>query len=250
MSSIKVVIPARYGSSRLPGKPLLDVCEKPIFWHVFQRCVEAGVSPVDIIVATDDLRIYTKATSLCIPVVMTSECHESGTDRINEVALKFGWSDDVVVINVQGDEPAIPPELIASLKSFTMEQVSFSITTAMTPIRTHEELHNVNVVKAIVSEHHHALYFTRAASPFCRDNPDDFSLAYRHIGIYAYRVASLRRFCSYSKSLLEEYEKLEQLRALSHGMTIGVIIYDHELPLGVDTIEDYLNVKEFMESRQ
>ncbi|MGL4957628.1 MAG: 3-deoxy-manno-octulosonate cytidylyltransferase, partial [Plesiomonas sp.] len=235
--------------SRLSGKPLLEVCEKPIFWHVYQRCVEAGISSDDIIVATDDLRIYTKAKNLCIPVVMTSECHESGTDRINEVALKFGWSDDVVVINVQGDEPAIPPDLIHSLKQFTIEHDKFAMTTAVTPISTCEELHNFNVVKAIVTEHHHALYFTRSAAPFCRDNPDDLILAYRHIGIYAYRVASLKKFCSYPKSLLEEYEKLEQLRALSNNMQIGTIKYDGEIPHGVDTLDDYLNLKQFMESR-
>lgn len=247
MSQVKVVIPARYGSSRLVGKPLLEIKHKPIFWHVFQRCIEAGFTRDDIYLATDDQRIYSKSVSLGLSAVMTSVHHQSGSDRINEVAELIGWADDVIVINVQGDEPAIPSLLIRHLKEFSLKRVEFSITTAVTPIKSHEEFHNYNVVKSILSESGHTLSFTRAASPFCRDNPDDYSLAYRHIGIYSYRVKALRQFCSYPKSALEEYEKLEQLRALSNGMSIGAMTYLGDLPHGVDTLDDYLLIKNLME---
>lgn len=247
MSVIKVVIPARYGSSRLRGKPLLEINQKPIFWHVFQRCLEAGLSPVDICIATDDQRIYSKAISLDLPVAMTSESHESGTDRIHEVAVKSNWADDVIVLNIQGDEPAIPPRLIKALIRFSLANQHFSITTAVTPITKSCDLNNSNIVKAIISDNGNVLYFTRSASPLSRDNPDDFSLAFRHIGIYAYRVDSLKMFCSYSKSPLEECEKLEQLRALSNGMRIGAFRYNHFLPHGVDTLDDYLLIKKTME---
>lgn len=248
MPSIKVVIPARYGSSRLPGKPLLEIDGKPMFWHVYQRCLEAGFYNEQIILATDDLRIYTKATNLRIPVVMTSEYHQSGTDRINEVAIKLGWHDDTIVINVQGDEPAISPALIYKLAMFSTEHHYFSITTVVTPIKSFHDFHNPNIVKAIISNDNHVIYFTRAPSPISRDNPKDISLALRHIGVYAYRVHDLKCFCSYQKSKLEEYEKLEQLRALSHNMSIGAFIFNDELHHGVDTLEDYIKIKTFMET--
>jgi 3-deoxy-manno-octulosonate cytidylyltransferase (CMP-KDO synthetase) len=247
LSNIKVVIPARFGSSRLLGKPLLLIRNKPIFWHVVQRCIEAGISISDIVIATDDQRIYGVAKKLNLPVLMTSTEHQSGTDRINEVAGVLAWPAETIVINVQGDEPLIPSELIETLAIYTLNNPGFSITTAVTPIGKREDFINPNVVKAIIGAEGRALYFTRSAAPFNRDDHDDISLAYRHVGIYAYTVGSLNVFCSYPEAPLENYEKLEQLRALSHGLTIGACVFDQQLPHGVDTLNDYEIIKEIME---
>lgn len=245
----KIVIPARYSSSRLPGKPLLEISGKPIVWHVVQRCIEAGFSLDDIIVATDDMRIESILEQLDIQVVMTSNEHQSGSDRIHEVATLCNWSDEIIVINVQGDEPLIPQMLIRMVAQFAKEWPEYSITTAVTPIVSDDDLNNPNVVKAIIGNNGRALYFTRSASPFCRDNPESLDLAYRHIGIYSYRVSALREFCSHPEAPLENYEKLEQLRALSNGMSVGVTKFNTAIPHGVDTIDDYEQVKNIMESK-
>ena len=143
---IKIVIPARFGSSRLPGKPLLLLCGKPIFWHVFQRAVEAGVATEDIVVATDDDRILAEASQLAVPCVMTSSEHASGTDRINEVATQLRWGDETLVINVQGDEPLIPSALIRQLIRFTLDEEQFDITTVISPIHCIDDVTNPNIV--------------------------------------------------------------------------------------------------------
>ena len=200
---IKIVIPARYGSSRLPGKPLLVINDKPVVWHVVQRCAEAGFLLKDIVVATDDQRIFDALTGFNITVVMTSTDHQSGSDRIYEVASICNWPDDTIIINVQGDEPLIPSALIQSIFYFAKDKPEFVITTAVTPIHNADEFSNPNVVKAILGHNGRALYFTRSASPFCRDNPACLELAFRHIGIYTYRVAALREFCSYPEASLE-----------------------------------------------
>ena len=244
---IKIVIPARYGSSRLPGKPLLKINKRPVVWHVVQRCLEAGFSIDDIIVATDDIRIVEALSEYELTVMMTSTEHQSGSDRIYEVAANYSWTADTVVINVQGDEPLIPAELIKSVASFAKKSPEFVITTAVTAIIDRQDFTNPNVVKAILGEDGRALYFTRASSPFCRDNPTCLDLAYRHIGIYTYKVSALRDFCSYPESALESYEKLEQLRALSRGMPIGATIYHGDIPHGVDTLEDFEQIKDIME---
>ncbi|TEW55740.1 3-deoxy-manno-octulosonate cytidylyltransferase [Psychromonas sp. RZ22] len=246
-SNIKAVIPARYGSSRLPGKPLLLIRKKPIFWHVVQRCIEAGIRINDIVIATDDQRIYDESEKLSLPVLMTSPEHQSGTDRINEVANILGWPAETIVINVQGDEPLLPSELIKTVATYTVNHPNFSITTAVTPIGKREDFINPNVVKAIIGSEGRALYFTRSAAPFNRDDHNDISLAYRHVGIYAYTVESLNTFCSYPEAPLERYEKLEQLRALSNGLTIGACVFYQQLPHGVDTLKDYEIIKEIME---
>lgn len=244
---IKIVIPARYGSSRLPGKPLLEINNKPIVWHVVQRCLDAGFPVDDIVIATDDRRIEKVLSAYCLNAVMTSSQHQSGSDRIYEVASRLGWADETIVVNVQGDEPLIPATLIKSVANFSKESPEFVITTAVTSITDYDELSNPNIVKAILGCNGRALYFTRASSPYCRDNPHCLDLAYRHIGIYTYRLSALREFCSYPESDLECYEKLEQLRALSHGMPIGVTIYRGDIAHGVDTLEDYQQVKKTME---
>ncbi|WP_163131662.1 3-deoxy-manno-octulosonate cytidylyltransferase [Agarivorans sp. Alg241-V36] len=245
---IKVVIPARFGSSRLAGKPLLQLCGKPMFWHVFQRTVEAGVAPEDIVLATDDQRIYSEATRLEITCLMTAVDHASGTDRLNEVANKLNWINDTLVINVQGDEPLIPSQLIQQLINFTNERPHFDITTAVSPIQTTEDVTNPNIVKVAMGEHNRAVYFSRSAIPFNRDEPNCVDMIYRHIGIYAYSVKSLQQFCQYPESAIERMEKLEQLRALSNGLSIGATIVEEAPPHGIDTKQDYVNIKYLMES--
>ncbi|SEG66028.1 3-deoxy-manno-octulosonate cytidylyltransferase [Vibrio hangzhouensis] len=247
-TELKVVIPARFGSSRLPGKPLLQLCGKPIFWHVFQRAVEAGVSPEDIVVATDDDRIFSKASQLSIPCVMTDADHASGTDRLNEVATQLGWDDETLVINVQGDEPLIPSSLIRQLIAFTKESSLFDITTAISPIHSIEDVNNPNIVKVAMGQCSRAVYFSRSAIPFNRDQPESIDSVFRHIGIYAYSVKILRKFCQSPESTVEQLEKLEQLRALSNGLSIGATIVEHAPPHGIDTEQDYLNVKAIMEN--
>ncbi|MGF1883304.1 3-deoxy-manno-octulosonate cytidylyltransferase [Vibrio splendidus] len=247
--SVKVVIPARYGSSRLPGKPLLVLLDKPIIWHVIERCKEAGIEQTDIFVATDDQRISDELKDEGIQVVLTSSSHQSGTDRINEVVGLKEWSGDTVIVNVQGDEPMIPPVLIQQLVSFTLSNPSYHLTTAVVPLRSQDDFVNPNVVKAVLGHNGRALYFTRSASPMNRDNPSDLSFAKRHIGIYAYRVSALKEFCSYAEDELESYEKLEQLRALSHGMSIGAMTFDGVVPHGIDTSDDYETIKKIMEGK-
>ncbi|MFM2641267.1 3-deoxy-manno-octulosonate cytidylyltransferase [Vibrio chagasii] len=247
--SVKVVIPARYGSSRLPGKPLLNLIDKPVIWHVIERCKEAGIKQADIFVATDDQRISDALKGEDIQVVLTASAHQSGTDRINEVVQFKEWGDETVVVNVQGDEPMIPPMLIQQFVSFTLANPSYHLTTAVVPLRSQDDFANPNVVKAVLGHNGRALYFTRSASPMNRDNPSDLSFAKRHIGIYAYRVSALREFCSYAEDELESYEKLEQLRALSHGMSIGAMTYDGDVPHGIDTVTDYESVKKIMEEK-
>jgi 3-deoxy-manno-octulosonate cytidylyltransferase (CMP-KDO synthetase) len=247
LSNIKVVIPARYGSTRLPGKALMLIQKKPIFWHVVQRCLEAGIELNNIIIATDDQRIVQEAKMLNCSVQLTSKDHESGTDRINEVAKFFKWSTNTVIINVQGDEPLIPNSLIKAVASHRVKNPEFSIVTAVAPLTEYEDFINTNVVKAILGNDGRALYFTRSASPLNRSDNKDLSQAYRHVGIYAYTVGSLNTFCSFPESPLESYEKLEQLRALSNGLTIGACVFKGEVAHGVDTLEDYKKTKEIME---
>lgn len=246
---VKVVIPARYGSSRLPGKPLLTICDKPVFWHVYQRVLEAGFKAEEIVVATDDVRIAETADLYHIPYVMTATTHASGTDRLNEVANTLQWSDETLVLNVQGDEPLIPEQLVRQLTRFATENSQFDITTAITPLKSNEDVINPNIVKVALGEGGRAVYFSRSGIPFNRDNPDSLDAAYRHIGIYAYSVKSLRAFCQFPESTLEKCEKLEQLRALSNGLTIGATIVEQAPPHGIDTEQDYLNIKAVMENK-
>lgn len=248
MEKIKIVIPARYGSSRLEGKPMMEILNKPIFWHVHQRCIEAGFNPEDIYLATDDERIYQKSLSLNLNTVMTSQQHQSGTDRIYEVVRMKKWKSEDIVINVQGDEPMISSTLISQLANFSSSRPEFDITTAVTPISSFSEFEDPNVVKAVMGLNNRALYFTRSTTPYKRDTPDSIDLAFKHIGIYAYTVQSLSKFCSFDEAPLESYEKLEQLRALSNGLNIGAWYYDGKVSHGVDTLSDYQIIKKKMEA--
>ncbi len=223
----RVVIPARYASGRLPGKALLPIAGKPMVQWVYERAKASVAS--EVLIATDDLLIVSAAHSFDAETVMTDAAHASGTDRIAEVARVRKWSDDDIVVNVQGDEPLIPPALIDQVAAVLETNRQADIATLATPILSMEEFMDPNVVKVVTNAAGRALYFSRAPMPWNRDgaaagiaSQKSFSGARRHVGIYAYRVGALVRLASLAPSPLETREKLEQLRALENGMQIAV----------------------------
>lgn len=238
----KVVIPARFGSSRLPGKPLLALAGKSMIAHVCARALEANAD--EVVVATDDQRILEHVQELGIRAVMTRANHQSGTERIAEVAELCAWDSRQIIVNLQGDEPLIPPEYISDLAYALAEQQAAGIATLAAKILDVEELFNPNAVKVVLNQAGEALYFSRATIPWDRDS---FALTkqlsdkmphYRHIGMYAYRVDFLQRYCQWVPSALEQVECLEQLRILWYGEAIRVRIVDKIPHAGVDTPED------------
>lgn len=249
----KVVIPARYASTRLPAKPLLDIAGKPMIAHVCERAFEANAE--EIIIATDDERIEEAVTKLGFQAVMTCKNHESGTERIAEVAEKLGWSDDTIIVNLQGDEPLLPAEYILQVAQALAEQSQAGIATLAANINDSTEMFNPNAVKVVLDKNGYALYFSRAPIPWNRAEfsippaPDFKAQGLRHIGLYAYRVGFLEKYCSWEKSPLEQIEALEQLRILWHGEKILVQIVENSPPAGVDTIEDLQRVREILNSR-
>ena len=223
----RVVIPARYASGRLPGKALLPIAGKPMVQWVYERAKASVAS--EVLIATDDLLIVSAAHSFDAETVMTDAAHASGTDRIAEVARVRKWLDDDIVVNVQGDEPLIPPALIDQVAAVLETNRQADIATLATPILSMEEFMDPNVVKVVTNAAGRALYFSRAPMPWNRDgaaagiaSQKSFSGARRHVGIYAYRVGALVRLASLAPSPLETREKLEQLRALENGMQIAV----------------------------
>jgi len=244
----KIVIPARHASSRLPGKPLLDIAGKPMVLRVLERALDAGAD--EVWVATDHPGIAGVVEEAGGKVIVTSAEHPSGTDRLAEVATRLGWSDDTIVVNVQGDEPLIPPQLIGAVAAALAADTEAAIATACHPLESAEEFFNPNVVKLVMDARGRALYFSRAAIPWARDAfaSDRSALpanlpAYRHIGLYAYRAGFLKRYSSLAPSPLEQWEALEQLRAMAHGYPIQVMVLDHAPPAGVDTAEDLERVR-------
>ena len=238
----KVVIPARYASTRLPAKPLLNIAGKPMIAHVCERASEAGAE--EIIVATDDSRIFDTVTHLGIKAVMTRADHQSGTERIAEVAAVCGWADSDIIVNLQGDEPLIPPEYIREVAFALAAQTQAGIATLAAKILDTEEVFNPNAVKVVLNKDNYALYFSRAAIPHCRDAANLAATTYlRHIGIYAYTVDFLNRYCAWQASPLEIIESLEQLRILWHGDKVLVTVVDKTPAAGVDTPEDLLRVE-------
>ncbi|AMK79169.1 MULTISPECIES: 3-deoxy-manno-octulosonate cytidylyltransferase [Methylomonas] len=242
-TGFKVVIPARYGSTRLPGKPLLDIAGKPMIVHVCERALEADAEQV--VVATDDQRIFAAVGDLGLQAVMTDPNHQSGTERIAEVARIMGWADEQIVVNLQGDEPLIPPGYIRDAALALAGQDQAGIATLAAKILDVEEIFNPNAVKVVLDKNGYALYFSRAAIPWNRSTfPDQHDIAssslphLRHIGMYAYTVGFLQRYCSWSVSQLEGVESLEQLRILWHGEPVLVRIVDKTPEAGVDTEED------------
>ena len=250
----KVVIPARYGSSRLLGKPLLDIAGKPMIVHVCERAQEAHAE--EVVVATDDQRIFQAVTDLGIKAVMTRADHQSGTERIAEVARLCGWSGDDIIVNLQGDEPLIPPESIREVAAALATQKLAGIATLAAKIINSEEIFNPNAVKVVLNQAGYALYFSRAPIPWERgvfdlkDKAPSGAVPYlRHIGLYAYRVDFLNRYCSWPASALESVEALEQLRILWQGEAILVKVIDNTPEAGVDTQEDLLRVTRVLAMR-
>jgi 3-deoxy-manno-octulosonate cytidylyltransferase (CMP-KDO synthetase) len=238
----KVVIPARLGSTRLPRKVLREVGGRPLVRYAWDAARRARAD--EVVIATDDAEVRDACAAFGADVQMTSARHASGTDRIHEVALKRRWRAGTIVVNLQGDEPLMPPALVRRAAQLLAGDRTADIATLCHPLHTTEDWLNPNVVKVTMDGRGHALYFSRAPIPWRRDGATreapklPAGLAFRHIGLYAYRVAALARFSKLAPALLERTEALEQLRALAAGMTIKVGITREPPPRGVDTEED------------
>lgn len=239
--SFTVIIPARYASTRLPGKPLLDIAGKPMIIRVMEQAKLSGAE--NVIVATDHPLIADVVTQAGGEVCLTQSSHQSGTERLAEVIEHYQFSDETIIVNVQGDEPLIPPQIIAQVAS-NLAKSNVNVATLSTVIHFAEEAFNPNVVKVVVDKNNFALYFSRAVIPWDRDQ---FSVNkqqitdhcyYRHIGIYAYRAGFVRRYIQWTPSQLEKIEKLEQLRVLWYGEKIHVDIACVMPKSGVDTEDD------------
>ncbi len=242
-----IVIPARYHSTRLPGKPLRDIVGKPMIQRVYEQCLQAGASRV--IVATDDQRILDRVRDFGGEALMTSTRHQSGTDRLQEVASLCQMPDDGILVNVQGDEPLIPPNVITQVAANLDGHPEAAVATLMEPIHSPEDFSNPNIVKVVGDNNDLALYFSRAPIPWPRDHflagksglPSGF-VPHRHIGIYAYRVARLNRFVQWPVAPIEQLESLEQLRFLWNGERIHLAEAIAAVPGGVDTEADLQRV--------
>ncbi|TVP91675.1 MAG: 3-deoxy-manno-octulosonate cytidylyltransferase [Pseudomonadaceae bacterium] len=249
-----VIIPARYASSRLPGKPLELLAGKPMVQHVWEQAQRSQAASVTV--ATDDERIEKACHAFGARVVMTRADHPSGTDRLQEVASLLGLEDDAAVVNVQGDEPLIPPALIDQVASNLLGFPAASIATLAEPLHDATALFNPNVVKVVCDREGFALYFSRAPMPWCRDDfaqnrealPSTVPFR-RHIGLYAYKVSFLHDYVRWPASPLEQAESLEQLRALWFGCRIHVADACEPPPAGVDTADDLARLRALMEAR-
>ena len=243
-----VLVPARHASTRLPGKPLAEIAGKPMVVRVAERALRAGASRV--VVATDDARIKAAVEAHGIAACLTRTTHPTGTDRLAEAVEHLGLADDAIVVNVQGDEPLLAPELIRAVADLLAARPDAAIATACHPIVDPAEAFNPNVVKVVLDREGHALYFSRATIPWARDAfaasrdevPRDLPL-YRHYGLYAYRVRFLRAFPRLAPAPIERFEALEQLRALWHGFRIVVAVTTGTPAPGVDTPEDLEHVR-------
>lgn len=259
--SFTVVIPARYASTRLPGKPLLDIAGKPMIQHVCERAAESGASRV--VVATDDARIQSACVKFGAEVVMTSSRHVSGTDRLEEVVRKLDLSGEHRIVNVQGDEPLIPARLIDQVADNLERYPEAAIATLCERLHDTNQIFNPNVVKVVFDREGMAHYFSRAPIPWARDHWTDIGREnftaldapaalepgdgyFRHIGIYGYRASVLRQFVKWPPAPTEQAESLEQLRALYNGARIHVEVAAGTPPAGVDTEADLQRVREWM----
>ena len=238
-----VVIPARFASARLPGKPLADIAGKPMVVHVADRARESGAQ--EVIVATDDRRIQEAVAKHGHDAMMTRPDHTSGTDRIAEIATARGWPDDLIVVNVQGDEPRIPPQLVRLVAEQLVNHRDAAMATACHRVHSAAEMFDPNAVKVVLDKQGYAAYFSRAPIPYARDAfkadtsrlPDGLPV-YRHLGLYAYRCRFLKIYSTLLPAAIEQFESLEQLRALWHGYRISVAVTDQAPDPGVDTPED------------
>lgn len=242
---IAAFIPARYSSTRLEGKPLALIAGKPMVQWVYERA-RAAKLPADVSVATDDERIFRAVESFGGRVVMTSSAHRSGTDRIAEAAA---GTDADIIVNVQGDEPLLEPELIDAAVKPMLDDPGLQLSTLKTRITHAEEYHNPNAVKVVTDRDGFALYFSRSPLPYAKTPFDDMPApAYKHIGLYVYRKDFLLKFSKLKPTPLEESESLEQLRALENGYRIKVVEVSYN-PVSVDTLEDLEKVRGIMEGR-
>ncbi|MDP0563444.1 MAG: 3-deoxy-manno-octulosonate cytidylyltransferase [Candidatus Endonucleobacter sp. (ex Gigantidas childressi)] len=250
-----VVIPARFGSSRMPGKSLEDIAGKPMIQHVYERALKSSAERV--IIATDDERIVSAAKSFGAEVCITQAGHPSGTDRLQEVSLLYGMSDDHVIVNVQGDEPLIPPLIIDQVAANIYGDVEVGAATLCERITSREDLFNPNIVKVVVDDKGRAIYFSRAPIPWNRELFSDSSARLlgvdscrRHIGIYAYRVSLLKSYVQWGVCPIEKLEALEQLRLLWNGQSIHVEHAIVSSPQGVDTKQDLVAIRKIFEESE
>jgi len=248
-----VAIPARYASTRLPGKPLRDIAGVPMVVRVAQRALQAGAAQV--VVAVDDSRIADALAGYAVDICMTRADHASGSDRLAECAAYYGWADDAIVVNLQGDEPFAPAAGIRKVAQALAEDDA-PMATLATPIRDAHELFDPNVVKLVRTASGRALYFSRAPLPWARDAfagdrnvlPPELPFL-RHIGIYAYRAGFLRQYTTLSRTTLEQAESLEQLRVLEHGYAIAVRMTPEPFPPGIDTLEDLQRAEQWLQAQ-
>ncbi|MEM6406061.1 MAG: 3-deoxy-manno-octulosonate cytidylyltransferase [Pseudomonadota bacterium] len=236
--SYRIVIPARYGSQRLPGKPLLPVAGQPLIWHMYQAAQRSAAR--EVVIATDDARIADAARNFGAHVCLTRADHPSGTDRIAEVAAQCDWAHEDIIVNLQGDEPDMPPALLDQVACELAAHPTATLSTLAVPIDQAAEHTDPSVVKVVTDQAGMALYFSRAPIPWQRDTDATMPPPrLRHLGIYAYRVSFLHRYATWPDSPLEQVESLEQLRALWHGEPIRVGIASETPPPGIDTADDY-----------
>jgi len=240
MPNVICIIPARYQSSRFEGKPLADICGKPMIQHVYEKAAGVGIVSY-VAVATDDERILDRVKGFGGNAVMTSEHHLSGTDRIAEAAENLGLNDSDVIVNVQGDQPLFEPVQIEEVANPLLDDPSLNFCTLIYEIKREEEIRHPNAVKVVFDRDHYALYFSRATIPYDRDGKENVPY-YKHHGIYSYRRSFLRIFTNLEAGHLEKTESLEQLRALENGYRIKVVetLYDS---VEVDTPEELERVK-------
>lgn len=240
----RVIIPARYASSRLPGKMLMDIHGKPMIQHVYERALASGAESV--VIATDDPRICKVAEGFDATVCMTSPEHPSGTDRIAEAVIAMGYSENDIIVNLQGDEPLIPPVVISQVAEDLEKFTNARVTTLYEPIKTVKELFDTNIVKVVMNERGYALYFSRAPIAWDRDHltipPTKTQTIegphFRHVGIYAFRASFLQEYTEWGACRLEEMEKLEQLRVLWNGGRVHLTQAQETVPIDVNTQED------------
>ena len=237
-----IVIPARFASSRLPGKPLLQIHGRPMILRVVDQAKKVQGFD-DLCVATDDPRIADVCLAEGVDVVMTNPNHPSGTDRLSEVARIKGWASDDIIVNVQGDEPLVPALLVRQVADLLIQRTDCSMSTLCEPIHSLEEFQRDSIVKVVMSKLNQALYFSRSPIPYDRDGakvtePKLHSQAYRHLGLYAYRVQLLQEYVQWDMGVLEQLESLEQLRVLEDGHRIAIAVAQVNLPPGVDTQAD------------
>jgi 3-deoxy-manno-octulosonate cytidylyltransferase (CMP-KDO synthetase) len=248
--SFHIVIPARFASSRLPGKPLLDIAGKPMIQHVYERACESHAA--SIVIATDDQRIAETAQAFGADVCMTASEHPSGTDRLAEVVQKRGFDDDAILVNVQGDEPCLPATLITQVAEDLANYPDADMASLYTSIEDSKDVFDPNIVKVVVDSAGFALYFSRAPMPWLRDEFEGTrskteNLPHnRHIGLYGYRARFLKDYASLPVSPLEQYESLEQLRALYHGKKIHMSRATIDAGHGVDTASDLEKVRSLL----